>query len=199
MMMRSLSRSLLAAAFLPVAALPRQVAAQDTPFIGVRVDQDRNKVLLEIPADRFGKDFLHQSVLATGAGVSALGLDRGQVGGSDVVRLERRGKRVALVQDHWSVRALGADSAGRRTASEGFATSVTASFPIESESGGTVVSVLLQHCTRLNGQAPACRTERRDHADCEHEQRDRRQYQGRIEPSHLPAAESHDDRRDGDA
>ena len=39
-----------------------------------------------------------------------------------------------------AVRALGADSAGRRAASEGFATSVTASFPIESESGGTVVA-----------------------------------------------------------
>ncbi len=140
MMMRSLSRSLLAAALLSVAALPGQVRAQETPFIGVRVDQDRNKVLLEIPADRFGKDFLHQIVLATGAGVSGLGLDRGQVGGSDVVRLERRGKRAVLVQDNWSARALRADSAGRRAASEGFATSVVASFPIESENEGMVVA-----------------------------------------------------------
>ena len=138
--MRIPSRSLLVGALLLLLALPGQIGAQEAPFIGVRVDQDRNKVLLEIPADRLGKDFLHQSVLATGAGVSALGLDRGQTGGSDVVRLERRGKRVVLVQDNWSVRALRADSAGRRAASEGFATSVVASFPIESENGGTVVA-----------------------------------------------------------
>ena len=140
MMMRLPSRSLLIGAFLVGAALPGQAGAQDAPFIGVRVDQDRNKVLLEIPADRFGKDFLHQSVLATGGGVGALGLDRGQTGNSDVVRLERRGKRVVLVQDNWSVRALRADSAGRRAASEAFPTSVAASFPIESENGGTVIA-----------------------------------------------------------
>ena len=138
--MRFAPRSLLVGAMLSVVALPAMVGAQDAPFIGVRVDQDRNKVLLEIPADRFGKDFIHQTVLATGGGVGALGLDRGQTGGSDVVRLERRGKRAVLVQDNWSVRALRADSAGRAAASEAFPTSVVASFPIESENGGTVVA-----------------------------------------------------------
>ena len=140
MLMRLPSRSLLIGAFLVGAALHGQAGAQEAPFIGVRVDQDRNKVLLEIPADRFGKDFIHQSVLATGGGVGALGLDRGQTGGSDVVRLERRGKRVVLVEDNWNVRALRADSAGRRAASEAFPTSVEASFPIESENGGTVIA-----------------------------------------------------------
>ena len=109
-------------------------------FIGVRVDQDRNKVLLEIAPDRLGRNFLHQSVLATGAGIPALGLDRGQTGGSDVVRLERRGKRIVMLQDNWNVRAPAADSAGRRAASEAFPTSVMASFPIESEDGGVVIA-----------------------------------------------------------
>ena len=116
-----------------------QTSAQEAPFVGVRVDQDRNKVLLEIAPSRLGQDFLHQSVLATGAGVGALGLDRGQTGGSDIVRLERRGKRVVLVRDNWSARALGADAAGQRGATEGFATSVVASFPIESEANGTQI------------------------------------------------------------
>lgn len=35
----------------------------------------------------------------------------------------------------------------------------------------------LEHCTRLNRQTPACRTESRDHADGEHEQRDGQQHQ----------------------
>jgi hypothetical protein len=85
--MRFPSPTIVVGALVCVVTLPGRIGAQEAPFIGVRVDQDRNKILLEIPADRFGKDFLHQSVLATGAGVSALGLDRGQTGGSDVVRL----------------------------------------------------------------------------------------------------------------
>ena len=116
-----------------------QASAQEAPFIGVRVDEDRNKVLLEIPPARMGKDFLHQTVLATGGGVGALGLDRGQTGGSYVVRLERKGKRVVLVRDNWNVRALGANEAGERAASEAFPTSVVASFPVESEGNGNVV------------------------------------------------------------
>jgi hypothetical protein len=107
-------------------------------FIGVRVDADRNKVLLEIPSDKLNKDFLHQSVLATGLG--ALGLDRGQLAGSVVVRFERHGKRIVMVRDNWSVRAEGASAAEKKAASEAFATSVIASFPIESESGGTIVA-----------------------------------------------------------
>jgi Met-zincin/Domain of unknown function (DUF5117) len=133
----------LALVFAAQAALPaRTVSAQgsDAPFIGVRVDQERNKLLLEVSNDRVGKDFLHQSVLATGAGIGALGLDRGQTGGSVVVRLERRGKRLALVRDNVAIRALGADAAGQRSASEGFATSVVASFPIESEANGVMVA-----------------------------------------------------------
>lgn len=130
--------ALLAAALAPFTTALAQGA--DAPFIGVRVDQDRNKVLLEVPNDRVGKDFLHQSVLATGAGVGALGLDRGQTGGSVVVRLERRGKRLVLVRDNVAIRALGADAAGQRAASEGFATSVVGSFPIESEANGVMVA-----------------------------------------------------------
>ena len=108
-------------------------------FVGVRVDADRNKVLLEIAPQRLNRDLLHQSVLATGFGANALGLDRGQTGGSAVVRFERQGKRVLLVRDNWSARAQGADPAGERAAAEAYPTSVIASFPIESENNGTLV------------------------------------------------------------
>lgn len=138
-MMKRSTRSLSAVLCLGLAgALSAQ--APEAPFIGVRVDQDRNKVLLEVTAERIGRDFLHQTVLATGAGVGALGLDRGQTGSSVVVRLERRGKRLVVVRDNWGVRAVGADAAGQRGAAEAFATSVVASFPIDSETNGTVVA-----------------------------------------------------------
>ncbi len=106
-------------------------------FVGVRVDADRNKVLLEIAPEKLNRDFLLQSVLATGLGT--LGLDRGQMGGSVVVRFERRGKRVLMVRSNWNVRATGANAAEKRAADEAFATSVIASFPIESETGGLLV------------------------------------------------------------
>ncbi len=110
---------------------------QQERFVGVRVDADRNKLLLEIPAERLNSDFLHQSTLATGLG--GLGLDRGQLGSSVVVRFERRGKRVLMVRDNWGIRAPGAGPAEQRAASEGFPTSVVANFAIESEANGLLV------------------------------------------------------------
>ena len=117
---------------------PLGLAAQEAPFIGVRVDADRNKLLLEVPAERIGRDFMHQVVLATGAGAPALGLDRGQLGDGTIVRLERRGKRLVLVTDNWGVRAPGASAASQRAAAEAFPTGVIAAFPIEGEANGTV-------------------------------------------------------------
>ncbi|MEP6764713.1 MAG: zinc-dependent metalloprotease, partial [Gemmatimonadaceae bacterium] len=123
----------------PAYALPTVLRVQQRAdaFVGVRVDADRNKVLLEIASDKLNRDFLHQSILATGLG--ALGLDRGQMGGSVVARFERRGKRVLMVRSNWNVRAIGANTAEKRAADEAFATSVIASFPIESEANGVLV------------------------------------------------------------
>jgi len=115
-----------------------RVLRQRDAFVGVRVDQDRNKVLLEIPSERLNTDFLHQSTLATGLG--GLGLDRGQLGSSVVVRLERHGKRILMMRDNWSVRAPNTNAAEQRAASEAFPTSIIATFPIESEANGVIVA-----------------------------------------------------------
>ena len=127
---------------LPPAPVARHVAAhallQRSGFIGVRVDADRNKLLLDIPNERLNSDFLHQSTLATGLG--GLGLDRGQLGSSVVVRFERHGKRILMVRDNWSVRAPGATPAEQRAVTEAFATSVIGTFPIESEANGVIVA-----------------------------------------------------------
>lgn len=133
--MRTILRSARAALLVPLASVA--LAAQsNAPLLGVRVDTDRNKLLLEIPQAQLDKDLLHQTVLATGAGVSTLGLDRGQVGGETIVRFERRGRRVLMVADNWMSRAPAADAAGQRAASEAFPRAVLASFPIESEADG---------------------------------------------------------------
>lgn len=128
-------RVLLALLLIPSLAMAQQPAA----LIGLRVDADRNKLFLEIPTARLGQDLLHQLTLATGAGVGALGLDRGQLGGADVIRFERRGRRILLMKDNWNARAVGADAAGQRAVAEGFPRGVAAAFTIESEADGQVV------------------------------------------------------------
>ncbi len=135
--MRTVLRSLRAALLLVLAASALS-AQSPSALLGVRVDADRNKLLLEIPQGQLGKDLLHQVVLATGAGVNALGLDRGQTGSETIIRFERRGRRVLMVSDNWTSRAPAADAAGQRAAAEAFPRAVLASFPIEGEANGTL-------------------------------------------------------------
>lgn len=115
------------------------LAAQaDAPFVRVRVDEARNKVLLEIPTTMLGQEFLYQNTAATGLGNGAV--DRGELGPSYLVRLERRGTRVLMVRPNTAARAFGADAAGARAAAESFATAIVGSFTIESDAAGIITA-----------------------------------------------------------
>ncbi|MDH5346149.1 MAG: peptidase, partial [Gammaproteobacteria bacterium] len=61
---------------------------------------DEQKGRLIIGVDRFGEDFLYQSSLARGVGSNDLGLDRGQLGSTRVVRFLRSGPKILLIQDN---------------------------------------------------------------------------------------------------
>jgi hypothetical protein len=60
------------------------------------LDEKSGKLFLEIP--RFNEDFLYIETLPYGVGSSDLGLDRGEVSGARVVRFERFGPKILLVQ-----------------------------------------------------------------------------------------------------
>jgi len=104
-------------------------------MLPVRYDATTGKLFLTIR--RPSEEMLYLNTLA--AGLGALGLDRGQVGTEAVVRFERHGGRVHMVQTDNYHRAVGNDSALRRSVEESFPRSVLASFPITSEGGDGIV------------------------------------------------------------
>lgn len=109
-------------------------AQSDAPFLKVRIDEARNRTLLEIPSAQLNKEFLHQVTLATGLGTGSL--DRASTGPSGIVKFEKRGNRVLMVRDNFSVRAPAGDAANKRAAAESFPRSIVGSFPIESDNAG---------------------------------------------------------------
>jgi len=129
-----LARIALASAVGASTALTVLAQPAATPFLRVRVDEARNRAMLDIPVGQLDKDFLHQVTLATG--FPAGGLDRAQAGQSVVVRLEKRGNRILMVRDNWSVRAPAGDAANQRAAAEAFPRSVVASFTVDSARDG---------------------------------------------------------------
>jgi hypothetical protein len=98
---------------------------------------EEGKLLLEI--SRFDTEFLYQVSLSTGVGSNPLGLDRGQLGATRVVRFERAGPKVLLVESNYRYRALTRDAAERRAVEESFARSVLWGFKVEASEGARVL------------------------------------------------------------
>src|SRR5271166_3469145 len=85
-------------------------------------DDKAGKIYLEV--SRFHEEFLYVDSLPAGMGSNDIGLDRGQIGGQRIVRFERSGPKVLLIQPNYRFRAVTQDAAERRAAQESFAESV---------------------------------------------------------------------------
>jgi len=67
---------------------------------------------------RWNTEFLYISSLPAGLGSNDIGLDRGQLGHTRIVRFERVGHKVLLIQSNYAFRAT-SDNAAERRAGEG--------------------------------------------------------------------------------
>jgi uncharacterized protein DUF4953/uncharacterized protein DUF5117 len=100
-------------------------------------DERAGKLWLEI--GQWQTEFLYQSGLPAGVGSNDIGLDRGQLGATRVVRFERVGPKVLLVQSNLAFRAVGAPPEEQRAVRDSFAESALWGFTVAAETGGRVV------------------------------------------------------------
>ena len=91
-------------------------------FIDMYWDEEQGRLIMRI--DRFGEDFMYQSSMARGVGSNDIGLDRGQLGSTRVVRFERSGPKILLIEDNLSYRAMSDNPDERAAVDESFASSV---------------------------------------------------------------------------
>ncbi len=103
-------------------------------FIPFYWDEKAGKIWLEI--EHWDREFLYINSLPAGLGSNDIGLDRGQLGGTRIVRFQRRGPKVLLVQPNYRYRASAENPAERRAVEESFAQSVLWGFTVEAEEGG---------------------------------------------------------------
>jgi len=101
-------------------------------------DAKQGKLWLEI--DKWGSEFLYLSGLPAGVGSNDIGLDRGQLSGpTRIVRFERSGPKVLLVQENLRFRAVSNDADEKRAVHDSFAESVLWGFTAAAEENGHVL------------------------------------------------------------
>src|SRR6266481_804393 len=97
-------------------------------------DAKAGKMWLEI--DKWNTEFLYVESLPAGIGSNDIGLDRGQLGASSIVRFDRSGPRVLLVASNYAFRASGNNPDERQSVKDAFAESTLWGFEVVAEEGG---------------------------------------------------------------
>lgn len=92
-------------------------------------DAEAGRMFLEV--DNVGEEFLYVNSLAAGIGSNDIGLDRGQLGGERVVKFEKYGNKLLLVQPNQDYRAISDNQDEVKSVAEAFATSVIGGFEIK--------------------------------------------------------------------
>jgi Met-zincin/Domain of unknown function (DUF5117) len=106
-------------------------------YIALYWDAKAGKMWLEI--DDWGTEFLYLESLPAGIGSNDIGLDRGQLGRTRVVRWERSGPKVLLVESNYEYRAVSDNPDEQRAVRESFAESVLWGFEVAAEEDGRVL------------------------------------------------------------
>jgi hypothetical protein len=122
----------------PATIISKTAPAQKLPgYFNLYWDAKQGKLWLAI--DKWETDFIYQSSLPAGVGSNDIGLDRGQLGATRIVRFERSGNKVLLIQKNMDYRATSNDPDELRAVKESFAESVLAGFTVAAEENGAAL------------------------------------------------------------
>lgn len=94
-------------------------------------DEKNGKIWLEV--DKVDHEFLYVNALSAGVGSNDIGLDRGQLGGTRIVKFFKSGSKLLLIQPNYAYRAVSDNPEERKAVEEAFAQSVLWGFKIDAE------------------------------------------------------------------
>ena len=106
-------------------------------FLPLYWHESKGELWMEI--SRFDTEILYLTGLGAGLGSNDIGLDRGRISGSRVVKFERVGRKVLMVQPNYRFRATSDNAAEVRAVRDAFARSVLWGFAAAAETDGRVL------------------------------------------------------------
>jgi Met-zincin/Domain of unknown function (DUF5117) len=106
-------------------------------FLNYYWDETTGKVWLE--ADKLDAEILYINSLPAALGSNDIGLDRGLLGDTRIIKFSRVGRKLLMVQPNYDYRAITSDPAEKRAVEQSFAQSTLWGFGIEAESNGHVL------------------------------------------------------------
>jgi len=140
-----MKQMLLLLCLLPVLAGAQMASIEDKTknlkaykgFLNFYWDENSGKILLEI--NQLDKEILYHTSLPAGLGSNDVGLDRGLMGNTAIVKFTRAGNKVLMIQPNYDFRAVSNDASERRAVEQSFAQSTLWGFTVEAQGNGSVL------------------------------------------------------------
>jgi hypothetical protein len=137
--------------FLLLLLLPLFASAQSLPsietktrnmksfpgFMNFYLEEGPGKIWLDV--NKLDTEMLYQVSLPAGLGSNDLGLDRGLLGTTAVIKFNRVGNKILMIQPNYNFRANTSDAAEKKSVEQSFAQSTLWGFTAEAESEGRVL------------------------------------------------------------
>jgi len=102
-------------------------------FLPFYWEENTGKFYLEI--DKLDQEILYLTSLPAGLGSNDIGLDRGLLGEERIVRFNKVGRKLFLVQPNYRYRAITQDASEKKAVEQSFAQSTLWGFTIEAQTG----------------------------------------------------------------
>lgn len=119
-----------------IASFTKSMERYDGYFV-FYYDKDKGKVWLEV--DKFNTEFLYVNSLPAGIGSNDIGLDRGQLGDTRVVKFTRSGPKVFLTHTNYDFRAISENDEEKKSVEQAFAQSILWGFEIGAQTNSNAL------------------------------------------------------------
>ena len=97
-------------------------------------DENAGKLWLEI--DKLDSEILYVTSLPAALGSNDIGLDRGLLGETHIIKFSRTGRKILMIQPNYDYRAITPDKNEKKAVEQSFAQSALWGFLVEAESNG---------------------------------------------------------------
>ncbi len=121
-------------------------------FFNTHYDEKNDKIYIEVTT--LDEEFLFVHSLRTGLGSNDIGIDRGQLGSTAIVKFQKAGNKLLLIQPNLRYRANTDNELEKKSIEEAFAISVLYGFPIVEQKKDSylidITSFLLEDMHRIS-------------------------------------------------
>jgi len=102
-------------------------------FLDFYWEESTGKIFLAIKLDT---EILYQQSLPAGLGSNDIGLDRGLLGDTRIIKFSKVGRKILMIEPNYAYRAVTKDANEKRAVEQSFAQSALWGFTLEAESNG---------------------------------------------------------------